>query len=101
MSRFVCLLAYPASPHNCIHLISGPGRAGKFGELSGETGGQYQGEILAGRPHGHGYYFMKKVAPAQCLNYILSGFASAMLDAIQAPSFEVRILYMFHYKFHH
>ncbi|KAF5841988.1 hypothetical protein DUNSADRAFT_9870 [Dunaliella salina] len=40
--------------------LTGPGRAGKFGELSGETGGQYQGEILAGRPHGHGYYFMKK-----------------------------------------
>jgi len=40
--------------------LTGPGRAGKFGELSGESGGQYQGEILAGRPHGHGYYFMKK-----------------------------------------
>jgi hypothetical protein len=34
------------------------GRAGKYGELIGKNGGHYCGEILAGRPHGNGQYFV-------------------------------------------
>uniref|UniRef100_A0A061S1V4 MORN repeat-containing protein 3 n=1 Tax=Tetraselmis sp. GSL018 TaxID=582737 RepID=A0A061S1V4_9CHLO len=34
------------------------GRAGKYGELVGKNGGHYCGEILAGRPHGNGQYFV-------------------------------------------
>jgi hypothetical protein len=57
-------------------LSPGPGRAGKFGELSGESGGQYQGEVLAGRPHGHGYYHIQKVRQHNkrllCLSFLLA-----------------------------
>jgi hypothetical protein len=42
-------------------VLAGPGRAGKFGELLGDTGGKYEGEVLAGRPHGTGQYFVPKV----------------------------------------
>lgn len=44
-----------------LELSTGPGRAGKFGELVGENGGKYNGEVLAGRPHGRGTYFTRKV----------------------------------------
>mmetsp|Transcript_12168 Transcript_12168/g.21804 ORF Transcript_12168/g.21804 Transcript_12168/m.21804 type:complete len:543 (-) Transcript_12168:277-1905(-) len=37
--------------------LSGQGRAGHFGELDGFNGGRYEGEVLAGRPHGQGRYF--------------------------------------------
>jgi hypothetical protein len=37
---------------------SGPGRAGRYGELITEKGaGRYEGEVLAGRPHGFGKYY--------------------------------------------
>jgi hypothetical protein len=42
-------------------VMTGPGRAGKFGELITEKGSRYEGEVLAGRPHGHGKYFVSKV----------------------------------------
>ncbi|GFR43800.1 hypothetical protein Agub_g4924, partial [Astrephomene gubernaculifera] len=38
--------------------LTGPGRAGKQGTLLGASGGRYEGEVLAGRPHGRGRYFM-------------------------------------------
>ncbi|GFH14073.1 uncharacterized protein HaLaN_10053, partial [Haematococcus lacustris] len=37
-----------------------PGRAGKYGELQGDSGGRYEGEVLAGRPHGSGRYLLPK-----------------------------------------
>ncbi|GAX83590.1 hypothetical protein CEUSTIGMA_g11015.t1 [Chlamydomonas eustigma] len=40
--------------------LTGPGRAGKFGELITEKGSRYEGEVLAGRPHGYGKYFVSK-----------------------------------------
>lgn len=43
--------------------LSGPGRAGKYGELIGEKGGRYLGEVLAGRPHGKGQYLLPKNGP--------------------------------------
>lgn len=51
----------PCIPHVSEPPPAGPGRAGKYGELSGQSGGWYQGEVLAGRPHGHGYYSVPKV----------------------------------------
>lgn len=39
----------------------GPGRAGKLGTLQGASGGRYEGEVLAGRPHGRGQYYVRKV----------------------------------------
>ena len=41
--------------------LAGAGRAGKFGELLASSGGKYEGEILAGRPHGHGRYMVQTV----------------------------------------
>ncbi|GIL62825.1 hypothetical protein Vafri_16998 [Volvox africanus] len=40
--------------------LTGPGRAGKQGTLLGVSGGRYEGEVLAGRPHGRGQYFVRK-----------------------------------------
>ncbi len=40
--------------------LTGPGRAGKHRELTTEKGGRYEGEVLAGRPHGFGRYFVRK-----------------------------------------
>ncbi|KAJ9530226.1 hypothetical protein QJQ45_023519 [Haematococcus lacustris] len=40
--------------------LTGPGRAGKYGELQGDSGGRYEGEVLAGRPHGSGRYLLPK-----------------------------------------
>ncbi|GLC46295.1 hypothetical protein PLESTB_000996000 [Pleodorina starrii] len=40
--------------------LTGPGRAGKQGTLLGVSGGRYEGEVLAGRPHGRGQYFVQK-----------------------------------------
>lgn len=44
--------------------LTGAGRAGKFGELLASSGGKYEGEILAGRPHGHGRY-MAQTRPGE------------------------------------
>eukprot|EP00195_Chlamydomonas_chlamydogama_P011884 CAMPEP_0202890548 /NCGR_PEP_ID=MMETSP1392-20130828/910_1 /ASSEMBLY_ACC=CAM_ASM_000868 /TAXON_ID=225041 /ORGANISM="Chlamydomonas chlamydogama, Strain SAG 11-48b" /LENGTH=466 /DNA_ID=CAMNT_0049574137 /DNA_START=156 /DNA_END=1559 /DNA_ORIENTATION=+ len=40
--------------------LTGPGRAGKYGELRAQSGGRYEGEVLAGRPHGTGKFFTTK-----------------------------------------
>ncbi|MEW5299348.1 MAG: hypothetical protein WDW36_002374 [Sanguina aurantia] len=40
--------------------LTGPGRAGKQGELLGQKGSKYVGEVLAGRPHGQGQYLVPK-----------------------------------------
>ncbi|CAD7701046.1 unnamed protein product [Ostreobium quekettii] len=36
--------------------VTGRGRAGREGELVADNGDRYIGEVLAGRPHGHGKY---------------------------------------------
>lgn len=52
-------------PHNRYSsALTGPGRAGKQGTLLGASGGRYEGEVLAGRPHGRGRYYVKKVCHA-------------------------------------
>ncbi|KAG2443898.1 hypothetical protein HXX76_002238 [Chlamydomonas incerta] len=43
--------------------LTGPGRAGKLGTLMGASGGRYEGEVLAGRPHGRGQYYVRKAGP--------------------------------------
>eukprot|EP00798_Chlamydomonas_sp_ICE-L_P025200 gene25200-10840_t len=40
--------------------LTGPGRAGKYGELIAQSGSRYEGEVLAGRPHGVGKLFVPK-----------------------------------------
>uniref|UniRef100_A0A7R9V367 MORN repeat-containing protein 3 n=1 Tax=Chlamydomonas euryale TaxID=1486919 RepID=A0A7R9V367_9CHLO len=40
--------------------LTGPGRAGKLGELLMDNGSRYEGEVLAGRPHGWGKFFSAK-----------------------------------------
>lgn len=40
--------------------LTGPGRAGKAGELMTAKGCRYEGEVLAGRPHGWGKYFVRQ-----------------------------------------
>ncbi len=49
--------------------LTGPGRAGKFAELLGDTGGRYEGECLAGRPHGQGRYLSPKVCMQRTMAY--------------------------------
>lgn len=36
---------------------AGAGRAGKPGCLQGSSGSKYEGQVMAGRPHGKGQYF--------------------------------------------
>ena len=51
-------------------MCPGPGRAGKLGELITEKGaGRYEGEVLAGRPHGYGKYFALKANKQWELEY--------------------------------
>lgn len=71
---------------------TGPGRAGKYGELVGESGGRYQGEVLAGRPHGHGYYNVQKVCwhglhvAASLAGFQAGGVADPIaIAALQSP----------------
>ncbi|KAG2498462.1 hypothetical protein HYH03_003716 [Edaphochlamys debaryana] len=45
--------------------LTGPGRAGKVGTLLGASGGRYEGEVLAGRPHGKGQYYIQKPGGAR------------------------------------
>lgn len=52
-------LTSPASTSR--RALTGPARAGKYGELVGESGSRYIGDVLAGRPHGQGQYFVPKV----------------------------------------
>jgi hypothetical protein len=39
--------------------LNGTGRAGAIGSLSGSTGSRYIGQVLAGRPHGQGKYYVQ------------------------------------------
>jgi len=34
--------------------------SGKQGSVNGKNGGKYQGDVLAGRPHGYGHYWMPR-----------------------------------------
>lgn len=56
-------------------IVSGSGRAGKAGELIAKDGSRYLGEILAGRPHGHGQYLIIKVA-SQLDDWTITGHAA-------------------------
>lgn len=61
--HYLPFIAITITAHH-FHFTStliGPGRAGKQGTLLGASGGRYQGEVLAGRPHGRGKYFVRKV----------------------------------------
>lgn len=51
--------------------LTGPGRAGKYGELVSQNGNRYEGEVLAGRPHGIGKLFTPRgdAKPGFTLDY--------------------------------
>ena len=49
--------------------LASNGRAGKYGELVGKDGGRYMGDVLAGRPHGRGQYFVP--IRQHCTDYAL------------------------------
>jgi hypothetical protein len=53
--------------------LAGSGRAGKPGRLLGSDGGVYEGDVLAGRPHGWGRYYGQGPDPARGLQLLYEG----------------------------
>lgn len=51
--------------------LAASGRGGRYDELIGSDGGRYVGDVLAGRPHGHGQYFVPLRKGSGSTEYLL------------------------------